>query len=58
MKAVLSKYGCQTNCSDVEDVVWYLDKAEEVLLIYVPVTAISLWSLFSLGQRCCKKKKE
>ena len=58
IKAVLSKYGCQINCSDVEDVVWYLDKAEEMLLIYVPIAAIILFSVVSVLQRCCKKKKE
>ena len=58
VKAGLSKYGCQTNCSDVDDIVWYLDKAEEVLLIYAPLAAMSLWCLYSALQKCCCKKKE
>ena len=57
-KAGLSKYGCQTNCSDVDDVVWCLDKIEEVLLIYAPLAAMSLWCLHSALQKCCCKKKK
>ena len=58
IKAVLSKYGCQTNCSDVDDVVWYLDKVEEVFLIYAPLAGMSLWCLHSALQKCCCKKKK
>ena len=42
MKAVISEYGCQINCSDKSKILGYLDTGEQVLLVYVPIVAISV----------------
>ena len=57
IKAGLSEYGCQTNCSDKSKVLQYLETAEKILLIYVPIASIFLWLLSEALQKCMKKAK-
>ena len=59
MKAMYSKYGCQINCLDINDVLWYLEKFEVVLLVYAPIATMCLWVLSEVLKSCiCKSKNE
>ena len=50
IKAVMSEYGYQINCSDKSKILWYLDTGEQILLVYVPIASICLWLLSTMLQ--------
>ena len=59
MKVMLVTYGCQVNCGSHRDTaLWYLGKAENVLLIYLPSVLFPAALLYMGVQKCCGKKKE
>ena len=58
IKAVMSEYGCQINCSDKSQILGYLDTGEQILLVYVPIASICLWLLSTMLQKCVRKSKE
>ena len=57
IKAGLSEYGCQANCSDKSIILQYLDTAEKMLLVYVPIASVCLWTLSEALQKCMQKAK-
>ena len=57
LKAGLSEYGCQINCSDESKVLGYLDTGEKILLVYVPIASVCLWFLTTMLQKCVGKTK-
>ena len=58
IKAVMSEYGCQINCSDKSKILGYLDTGEQVLLVYVPIASICLWLLSTMLLKCVRKLKK
>ena len=58
IKAVISEYGCQINCSDKSKILGYLDTGEQVLLVYVPIASVCLWLLSTMLQKCVRKSKK
>ena len=58
MKAALSEYGCQINCSNKSKLLGYLDTAEQILLVYVPIASVCLWLLNTVLQKCLQKSKK
>ena len=48
IKAVLDEYDCKINCSNKSKVLGYLDKSEEILLVYVPIASVCLWLLSTM----------
>ena len=57
-KTGLVKFGCETNCSDVERLSLYLGACEKVLLVYVPIAALGIWLLVIAVQKYRRKAKE
>ena len=58
IKAGLSEYDCKINCSDKTEFLWYLDIAEKILFVYVPVVSVCIWLLSEGLQKCIKKPKK
>ena len=59
IKVVLITFGCQVNCTLKRDMVlWYLDKEENVLLIYLPAVLVPAALLYMGVQKCMGKSKE
>ena len=57
VKAGWSDYGCQINCTDKSKVLEYLETAEQILLVYVPITSVCLWLLSTLLQKYVRKSE-
>ena len=57
-KSHLVNYGCDTNCDHRVTIVRYMDIAEDILLLYVPLVAMGLWVLHTGLQKCLKKCKK
>ena len=55
VKANYVAYGCDTSCNRRDTVVRYMNKVENVLLLYVPIVAMGLWVLHTGLQKCLKK---
>ena len=58
IKAVMSEYGCQINCSNKSNVLRYLDTCEETLLVYVPIASVCVWLLSKCVTKIWKKFTE
>ena len=58
MKAMISEYGCQINCSNKNQFLGYIDTSEQILLVYVPITSICVWLLSTMLQKCLQKSKK
>ena len=60
LKASYMAFGCDTNCQYRDTVVGYMGRAEDVLLLYVPIVALGLWFVQTGFQKClgkCKRSK-
>ena len=58
-KTGLATFGCQTNCSVKKTLLWYFNLTEDILLIYLPITAFVCWVLSKGLRKCkCKSKNE
>ena len=58
-KTMLLTYGCQINCQLHRDTaLWYLDKVENVLLIYVPLVLFPTALLYLAAQKCRNKERD
>ena len=55
IKAVMSEYGCQINCSNMSKVLRYIDTYEEILLVYVPIALVCVWLLIKCVTKMWKK---
>ena len=55
IKAVMSEYGCQINCSNKSTVLGYLDTSEEILLVYIPIASVCVWLLTKCVTKIWKK---
>ena len=58
MKAMLSEYGCQTNCSSKSELLAYLNTGEEILLVYVPMASVCVWLLGKGLHKCVNKGRK
>ena len=58
IKAVMSEYGCQINCSNKSTVLGYLDTSEKILLVYIPIASVCLWLLSTMLQKYLQKSKK
>ena len=57
-KSYLVNYGCETSCEHRDTVVRYMGRAEDVLLLYLPIVAMTLWVLHTGLQKCLRKCKK
>ena len=57
-KSYLVNFGCDTSCEYRDTVVRYMGRAEDILLLYVPIIAMGLWLLHTGLQKCLKKCKK
>ncbi len=57
-KVGLVTFGCETNCSRTTTMLWFCNKAEDVLLVYLPVGACVLWFISVAVQKCKKSKRK
>ena len=58
IKAVLDEYDCKINCSDKSKILGYLDRGEQILLVYVPIASVCLFILSTMLQKCVKQSKK
>ena len=57
-KSHLVNFGCDTSCEYRDTVIRYMGRAENILLLYVPILAMGLWILHTGLQKCLKKCKK
>ena len=57
-KTGLVTFDCKTNCSIVDTLLWYFSLCEKILLIYLPVVALTVWLIFVGVQRFGSKDKK
>ena len=58
LKAGLVTFDCKTNCFFKTKLMYYFDLCESVLLIWLPLTAILGWMLFTAIGKCRSKLKK
>ena len=59
MKTMLVTFDCKVNCESYRGtVLWYLDKVEDVLLIYIPAFVVPLALLYMALKKCRGKSKD
>ena len=56
-KACLERFSCKTNCSSRSVFINYVEVIENVLLVYVPISIISLFMIIAVLKKCKKKDK-
>ena len=57
-KTGLVTFDCKTNCSLRTTMLWYFQLCESILLIWLPLVAITTWMLISTVSKCRSKFKK
>ena len=56
-KTIILTFDCRTNCSEKEVFLSYLDRLEDILLVYIPGVVMCLFFAYKIIKTCMGKKK-
>ena len=56
VKAHLVAFGCDTSCHYRDIIVGYMGTVEDTLLLYLPISAMVLWTVYTGLHKCFHKK--